>query len=341
MLYNFTRDEKIPLTPADLTVMDFQLYPDGDRVLFSAIDRQSQDAGLTDTQIFTVTTGLAASETRKTETPGRVNRILDNETYQNLQFALSPDGSTIVVQRANRKNPGADFGLWVVRDDKAPQKFETQPGGEFAIAPNSRELAIAQGQGVALLSIADGDEGKEPLQFFPQYGRIMGFTNDGGAAVMVKFNIDYTRSMVLVPNTGEPQELLKTTGSILQAQFDSTGRYLYCLLTELIEGEEYVERPYILVLDLETKQSKELLRFDRSPLDLQMSVSPDGQAILFDRLLTNPQAIRPNVPLTNSGEAIDKSELWALFPLVDIDGELAQPQPTQLPLNGFRPRWLP
>ncbi|WP_051044149.1 hypothetical protein [Baaleninema simplex] len=341
ILYNFTRDAKIVLTPADLTVMDFQLYPDGDRVLFSAIDRGNRDAGLTDTQLFTVTTGLDFDDTN-TEPPGKIDRVLDNQTYQNLQFALSPDGSTIVVQRANRKNPGADFGLWVVRDGQAPKKFEALPGGEFVIAPNSQELAIAQGQGIALISLAKGDEGNEPLQFFPQYGRIMGFTNDGNAAVMVKFNTDYTRSLFLVPSSGDPQELLNTTGSILQAQFDPSGRYLYCLLTELIEAEEYIERPYILALDLENETSRELLRFETSPIDLHMSLSPDGRAILFDRLLTDTDTNRPDVPLTDSGDAIASSQLWALFPLATADGELApQPQPERLPLDGFRPRWLP
>ncbi|MGC9505562.1 hypothetical protein [Baaleninema sp.] len=342
ILYNFTRDEKIVLTPADLTVMEFQVYPEGDRVLFSAIDRSRRDAGLTDAQLFTVTTGLNFAKGNNPDSAGKIDRILDNQTYQNLQFALSPDGSTIVVQRANRQNPGADFGLWVIRDGQAPKKFEALPGGEFVIAPNSQELAIAQGQGIALLSLAKGDEGKEPLEFFPQYGRIMGFTNDGGAAVMVKFNTDYTRSLFLVPSSGEPQELLKTTGSILQAQFDPSGRYLYCLLTELIEAEEYIEIPYILVLDLENEISRELLRFETSPLDLHMSLSPDGQAILFDRLLTDTDTARPNVPLTDSGDAIESSQLWALFPLVTAEGELAeQPQPERLPLDGFRPRWLP
>lgn len=340
VLYNFSQDKKTILTPSDLSVLSFQMYPDGDRILFSAIDRDSGPQGLTDSQIYTVTTGLDFSS-EDADAPGRVQRILDNNTYQNLQFALAPDGTTIVVQRARRDRPGSDFGLWVIRDGEDPERFPTEPGGEFVIAPNSHELAIAQGQGVALLSIEPGTEGNEPLQFFPQYGRVMGFTQDGRAAVMVKFNSDYTRSMVVVPNIGEPQEILRTSGSILDAEFDPSGRYIYALVTELLEADEYIEQPYILALDLETQDSQELVRFQRSSLDLNMSLAPDGQAILFDRLSIVPPNERPDAPLTSSGGAIETSELWILFPLVNAQGELTRPQPEQLPLDGFNPQWLP
>ena len=340
VLYNFTQDRKTILTPSDMTVMDFQMYPDGDRILFSAIDRERGRQGLTESQIYTVTTGLNFAG-NSSDSAGRIQRLVDNRTYQNLQFALAPDGTTVVVQRARRDRPGSDFGLWVIRDGQAPERFPTEPGGEFVIAPNSKELAMAQGQGVALLSIEPGTEGNEPLEFFPQYGRVMGFTQDGRAAVMVKFNTDYTRSMVVVPNIGEPQEIFRTSGSILDAEFDPTGRYIYALVTELLEADEYIEQPYILALDLETQDSKELVRFERSPMDLSMSLAPDGQAILFDRLNIISAGEGPDLPLTQSGEAVDASQLWILFPLVDSQGELTRPQPEQLPLDGFNPKWLP
>ncbi|KPQ33970.1 MAG: hypothetical protein HLUCCO16_17890 [Phormidium sp. OSCR] len=340
VLYNFSQDQKTILTPSDLSVLSFEMYPDGDRILFSALDRKADRRGLTDSQIYTVTTGLDFTS-KDPDAPGRVQRILDNEIYQNLQFALAPDGTTIVVQRARRDRPGSDFGLWVIRDGDDPERFPTEPGGEFVIAPNSKELAIAQGQGVALLSIEPGREGDEPLQFFPQYGRVMGFTQDGRAAVMVKFNTDYTRSMVVVPNLGEPQEILRTSGSILDAEFDPSGRYIYALVTELLEADEYIEQPYLLALDLETQESQELIRFEGSSPDLSMSLAPDGQAILFDRLSVVPPNERPDAPLTSSGGVIEASELWILFPLVNSQGELTRPQPEQLPLDGFNPRWLP
>ncbi len=340
VLYNFSQDQKTILTPSDLSVLSFEMYPEGDRILFSAIDRDSGTRGLTESQIYTVTTGLHFGQDTS-DSAGRIRRILDNQTYQNLQVALAPDGSTIVVQRARRDSPGRDFGLWVIREGDDPERFPTEPGGEFVIAPNSNELAIAQGQGVALLSIEPGSEGNEPLQFFPQYGRVMGFTQDGRAAVMVKFNTDYTRSMVVVPNVGEPQEILRTSGSILDAEFDPSGRYIYALVTELLEADEYIEQPYLLALDLENQDSQELIRFEGSSLDLSMSLAPDGQAILFDRLSIVPPNQRPGAPLTSSGGAIEASQLWILFPLVNAQGELSRPQPEQLPLDGFNPRWLP
>ena len=75
-----------------------------------------------------------------------------------------------------------------------------------------------------------------------------------------------------------------------------------------------------------------------------MSISPDGLGLLFDRVITSKKAqpSQVNLPRTNEGEAIATSQLW-LLPLPDTsDAEIpAQLQPEQLPLPGFRPRWLP
>ncbi|MGB6166160.1 MAG: hypothetical protein WBF52_01125, partial [Geitlerinemataceae cyanobacterium] len=96
VLYNFTQDRTSVLTPADLRVMDYKIYPNGDRILFSAVERGSQNPGLGDVQLYTVTTGISphvpGEDEPKPEPVGKIRRILDNKDYQNLKFDLSPDG---------------------------------------------------------------------------------------------------------------------------------------------------------------------------------------------------------------------------------------------------------
>ncbi|MGB3238484.1 MAG: hypothetical protein WBB29_09325 [Geitlerinemataceae cyanobacterium] len=345
VLYNFTQDRTSVLTPADLRVMDYKIYPNGDRILFSAVERGSQNPGLGDVQLYTVTTGISphvpGEDEPKPEPVGKIRRILDNKDYQNLKFDLSPDGRTIVVQRADRRNPGGSAGLWVIRDGEKPQPTPGKSGGTFLIAPNSEELAIAQGQGISILSIEDlKKDASKPLEFFPQYGNILNFTRDGSAAVMVKYNADYTRSLYLVPNQGDPQEILNTKGSILSAQFDSTGGILYCVLTDLIEGEIYKEVPYLAALNLESQKFQRLFEFKTPQPDITAHLSADGLSLIFDRLKTSNSREPTKGPRTSSGGTIVSGRLWLLLLAqtqsgeIDVSGE-------ELPLVGFLPRWLP
>ncbi|MGI0490035.1 hypothetical protein ACN4EK_31915, partial [Pantanalinema rosaneae CENA516] len=235
VLYNLTADQKLLLTPSDLVVMDYKFYPLGDRILFAAAPRTKQPQGLLEQQLYSVTTGIqitppqqldadqAERVVRPNQPPGQVERILDNTTYQNLRFDLSADGKIIVVQRVNRQDP-SDFGPWIVREGAAPQPLKGQPGGDFLITPDSDALAIAQGQGLALLPLYPD---AKPLDFLPKFGMVLSFSRDGSLAAMLKFNPDRTRSLFLVTNQGTQKELLKTNGSVLSAQFDPTRQTLY------------------------------------------------------------------------------------------------------------------
>ncbi len=361
VLYNMGTEQKTVLTPPDLQVIDYRMYPRGDRILFSAIAGGSNEKGLLDAQLYTVTTGVEpygpGEDVPRAKPAGQVRRVLDNRDYQNLQFDLSPDGKLIIVQRVNRNNPKRNSELWVARDGAKPQVLNSAPGGVFAIAPNSQELAIAQGQGVAILPLTDrsGDASK-PLGFFPEYSKVFGFTRDGSAAVMVKYNPDFTESLYLVPSQGEHRELYRSPGSILSASFDPTGRTLYCLMTDVVkekapenlrikDGSEVTkEIPYIASIDLESGKLKRLLKFAAPGLDVQLSVSPDGRSLMFDQLQTaelspNSEA-QVNRLKNSSGDSIVSGRLWLLLPLISDDPEI-EPEPKDLPIVGFLPRWLP
>jgi hypothetical protein len=196
VLADLEAQERTILTPANLMVLDFEPYPLGDRVLFSASDINDPQ-GLLNQNIYTVTTGIvpAPPEDFTTESsrpvwtrllpqknpqPGEIDLILDHQNYQNLKFDLSPDGKTIVVQRVNQQNP-ADFGPWVVLQGKAPHPLETEPGGDFLIAPDSRSLVLLQGEGTAIIDLEERPSSgpRQPLDFLPDYGRVFDITDDG------------------------------------------------------------------------------------------------------------------------------------------------------------------
>ncbi len=347
ILYNLTGQQKTILTPKDLVVGDFQPYPTSNKILFSATERVSDRSSLPLSQLYTVTTGLSPDPDSKNNPPlGRVELILDSKDYQNLKFELSADGKTIVVQRVNRKNPG-EFGLWILRsnDDRPPkaQLLQSQPGGDFLITPDSSAVAVAQGQGVAILPLQA--QATKPLDFLPKFGMVLDFAPDGTQAVMVRFNSDYTRSLFLVNNQGLQKELLRTTGSINSCLFHPVLSNLYCMLTQLIEGEIYQEQPYLAVINLNSGKQTPLIVMPEQR-DVQISLSPDGLALLLDQIVTTPAPDSPtqnNVPRTSDGEEIATSRLWLvpLFAPASVSTSPTQLQPEQLPLPGFHPRWLP
>jgi len=354
VLNNLTREEDAILTPPDLVVMNYEPYPEGDRILFSATQRDANDPFGLDQKVYTVTTGIhvaapalppgveASDRPRPQTSPqpaGVIELVLDNREYQNLKFDLAPNGEFIVAQRVNRENP-TDLGLWVVRPGKEAERVETEPGGDFLVAPDSTSVAMAQGQGMAILPL---ESGADPLDFLPKFGTVLSFASDGSAATMVKFNPDPqspTESLFLVTSQGTEKDLLTTDGSILSAQFDPTRTWLYCLITELLPGDQFVEQPILTAVNLDSGERLDLLKLPIQR-DIQMSLAPDGLGLLFDQTVTvddpnNAEALR-----SLDGKAIATSRLWFFPILSDDDGKPAPVEPQELPLRGVRPRWLP
>ena len=346
VLYNLTQERKKVLTPKDLIVMDFEPFPNGEKILFSA--RSAKNPDLLSAQLYTVTTGISSQIGTEIAAAGKVDLILDNKEYQNLKFDLSADGKIIVIQRGKRDNPG-DFALWYLstsNDNSAekptPKRLQGQPGGDFLITPDSKAVAVSQGQGTAIVSL-DGDSNK-PLDFLPQFGLVQAFSKDGSQAAMVKFNTDYTRDLFLVTNQGVQKQLLKTTGSILSCQFDPASPSLYCLVTQLISKEQYIEQPYLVSIDLKTGKQKPLLILPPAQRNVQTSLAPDGLGFLFDQVVpiaNNTTPLPANTLKTDDGEPIASSSLW-LMPMLPIaDNTNIDIKPEQLPLMGFHPHWLP
>ncbi|MDG2990771.1 hypothetical protein L3556_07485 [Candidatus Synechococcus calcipolaris G9] len=288
ILNNLTLQKKIFLTPPELRVFDFQPYPAGDRILFSATDRDNGNGF--DPQLYTASTGLYFNAPEQPKgspiEPGQIELILDNRDFQILKFDLSADGQTIVVQRVNRQNLN-ETSLWALNRRYQPRRLDQVAAGDFQIAPDNETLVIAQGQGIALSPLDGQQTTTSQLDFLPQFGMVLGFSRDGRTAALVRFNPDFSRSLFLVNNQGVSRELLQTNGSLLTAAFDPLGKFLYCVLTELTEDQDYREQPYLVLIDLEDGSVTRLLEFNQYQ-EIQISLAPDGSAIAFDRSQASP-----------------------------------------------------
>ena len=284
ILFNLTKKEKTLLTPEGQLVLDFQPYPERDRILFSAVSAEADIDRAASARLYSVTTGfdtepstgssfLSGSSESSAIIPrwqfwrrqtvaeaGKTELILDNQDYQNLNFDLSPDGKTIVMQRVKQDDP-ADFGQWVLQAGQSPRKLDTEPGGDFKIAPDSKSLLLQQGEGTAILSLepseeaSEGDttgqtaEGKALIDFLPDYGLTLDIASDGSSAALVNFNQDdpekrFTQTLFLVSNQGEEKPLLDTDGTIVSAQFNENNKLLYSLITQVVQedsDERYLE----------------------------------------------------------------------------------------------------
>lgn len=349
ILFNWTRQIKRTLTPENLIVFDFHPYPQGDKILFSAAKKNAGIDGIRTLKLYTVTTGLNQIESNPHPKITQENQavssfkpelklILDNKEYQNNRFDLSQDGNTIIVQRINRKQPD-DFGIWAINRANPPQPLKKSIGGDFLLTPDSTTLAVAKGEGIALLPLQP--EAK-PLDFLPKFGRVVSFSPDGRAAAMVNYNRDnqnlqYTRSLFYVNNQGLKKKLLNLQGSIIDCQFNPKGTNLYCLLSELKPGKEYRQQPYLAEINLKTNKTTPLLALPEYQ-DSRISVAPDGLGVLFDQVLTTDNPSDTNILMDASGQTIVTSRLWLLIPPTDRDFDH---QVEQLPFVGFHPQWIP
>ncbi|RMF24155.1 MAG: hypothetical protein D6756_07415 [Cyanobacteria bacterium J083] len=333
VVYNLTQQKKTVLTPEDLVVTDFKVYPQGNKILFAAFDRNLKQGGVDQQQIYTVTTGLGQT----TQEPiGRLKLLFDNKQYQNLEFDISSQGETIVVQRLNRTNP-LEYGLWVVSGEQPPHPLGF-PGSQFKISPDGKQVALVQREGVSQIAVAKGGGS---TQFFPGYVKVIAFSPDGQEKLLVKYNNDYSQSLVKVTTPGQEKELLKIFGETLDCQYSP--RYtekIYCLQAEI--SDRNLPSPpsgYISQIDLETGFRTKIMKLPNYQ-GVHISLSPDGIALLFDQIL----APNPNVTsdlFNEQGQQIGGARLW-LLPLPEQinkkENKILIPEEL---IPGYKGKWLP
>ena len=337
VLLNITQQKKVILTPADLVVTDYDIYPDGNKIVFSAYEPTGRTLQENSQRLYTVTTGLNFQSGTGSQKAGRLKLLLDAKDYDNLRFAVSEGGNTLIVQRKNRRNQ-TDNGLWVMIDESPPRPLGI-PGNDFFIAPDGKTVTVAQQGGILIEPLVAEAGGR---RFLPGYAKSLGFSADSSRQFLVKDNSDFTRSLYLLERNGKSQELFKTVNPIVTCELEPRQeKVMYCLKTDLITDEsgEYQEEPYLSAIDLTTGIDAPLLALPNYR-DVKMSMSADGVALLFDQVIVSnandPQAIN-----ISPNKAITDGRLW-LFTLPELDGktEISELLPEELN-PGFNPKWLP
>jgi hypothetical protein len=337
VIYNFQTRKNLTLTPENLVVTDFKIDRTNQKIIFTATDThtlKNKQPAIASQQVYSVTTGITPQTVDKTEQyqpPGTLEQILDNQEYQNIKFDLAPDGRKIVVQRVSRKKTG-DFALWLVPLDKSIPPTRLKQSGDFIITPDSNAVAASVGEsGVSIFPLETGTT--NTLDFLPKFGNVLSFAPDGTAAAMVKYNSDFTKSLFVVNDRGLDEQIFKTNGSIWDARFSPAKDIIYCLATELkTTGNNSQEEPYLTAIDLKTKK---ILMMMLLPIQqgIQMSLSPDGIALMFDQVEGGEST---NQIVQGASNGI----LW-LVPIHKNIRELATPLAAEkLPISGWHPRWL-
>lgn len=334
---NPNQHKKTILTPRDLIINQFAIYPDSRKILFSAFDPANTQGGFNQQQLFTVSTGL----NQALEPAGRIDPILTAKDYQNQAFKLSADGSTIVVLRTYRNNP-AESGLWVIANRSEPRPLGI-PGGEFILAPDGSRAVVSQEGGVGIIPLTP-EAGS--FQFLAGIEKGLRFTPDGRGVLLVKNNLDYSRSLILLQTNGSEQELFQTMAPIIDCVFEPRDpQLLYCLKVNISSPDtgsnsrEPPAEPYLSAVNLAKNTELPLLALPNYR-DVHLSMSPDGVALLFDQVVTSAPS-RLNTPTNPNNQAILDGRIWLLpLPNLQIAGNDLKILPQELN-PGFNPQWLP
>ena len=336
VLRNLTHAQTQILTPPNLTVLDFKPVPERDRILFTAVPRTDSSQDIFEQQLYSVTTGLSVNPQRHPPSaPGQMQLLLDNTDYQILNFDVAVDGGAAIVQRFARQGE-EPVSLWRLPPQGSIQQLPYTADGKFLVTPDSQSLAILLNQGVALVSMTAPDT-DQPVTFFPQFRQVLGFSQDGTAALMERQESNSTRSLFLVTNDGTEQALLTTTGYVLAAQFDAQAQQVYCLYSEYNANEGYRSDLHLSVISTQTQQVQALATL-AGQITGHISLAPDGAGLLYEELTVTDQP-HSSVVRNLVGQTITDSTLW-LLPL----SEAAEPQIERQPqaiARGIKAQWLP
>ncbi len=338
ILYDITnpqQPQKIILTPRDLTVRQFQIYPQGDRLIFTATDPTRRNA---QQNLFTVTTGINNLNTQTKILPGKIERLLENQDYDNQRVALARNGQMLVLGRQNAQNP-ADAGLWVLPQGESPRPLGLN-AEQFIVGPNGDFLAVGQEGGVGLIPL-NTEAGAS--QFLRGMDKALDFSPNGNELLLTQQNEDLSYSLLIYDLKNRTQrEILRGAYPLLTCRFDPRSQSTaYCLKEDFVqrEGEAVQSEPYLAVINLSNGQTLPLLALPNYP-EVDLTIAPDGLALLFDQVAT-ATPVSPNDLLTSSKMSIVDGRVW-LLPLPSNPNQEteADPDPQEL-TPGYAPQWMP
>ncbi len=322
-LFNLETGSTTLLTPAGLKVTQMQPSADGRFVYY-----------------FATPAGIQVQDLYRLDLEDQSSQLLlDHRGYQNLRFQVSPTGEVVVAERMPlRRDPTAavQTELWIQETGRDPfQRLEldTAVGGDFLISPDESSLLISQGQGVGIVPLHPRAAAES---FLAQFGQTLAIRPDGAFGALLRFNPDYTRSLWIVSNTGNSQEILVAEGSIGVGAFSSVAPVFYGLVNQ-IDPETYTESPRLLAIHWEEGRQTEVVRAEY-PIGLDFSLAPDGRTLAYALLEPFQGLPDPLAPLSRSGQAIAASQVW----LLDVEDGLPIPSSRRrLPLGSSMLAWIP
>ena len=332
IIYNQTQNITEILTPQDLWVVNFAMYPEGDKAVISAFDPTQ---GFDEQKIYTVTTGLNFEDRDIINPLGKIRLLLDSKNYENIKFKLSKNGKTLIVERKSRQNP-TDHSLWAIFENQEPKPLGIL-GQDFKLSPDGNTIVISLAEGISLRPLTT--EGEQV--FYSGYSQFLAFSHDGSKKLMEKVNANYTRSLILIDDEGKEKELAMSLTPFIDCQFEPRKEeIIYCAKTEITEKDGiYVEKPILAMMKLKNPKFFPLISLPNDP-NFIMSLSPDGTYLAFDQVKSATDNSNVN-GINEKGKAIALGKLW-LFPVPKVSPE-DEPikQPPQEYDIGYHPQWLP
>lgn len=316
MLVNLEVNRQILLTAPGLKVTQFYPTRDQETVYYLGTTSTVQKQDLYQLSLSTQTS----------------TRVLDHQTYQNLRLQVSPSGEVAIVERIDPQDP-TGTQLWFRQGDRGAFRrleLDTQLAGDFLITPDDSGLLMSQGQGISILSLQGEMEAES---FLAQFGQALAIKGDGSEAAMVRFNPDYSRSLWIVSNTGDSQELLTTEGSFLAGEFAPAEPIFYTLVTQR-DPDDFTESPQLMALNWQTGEQQTLIRAP-FPLELDFSLAPDGRSLIYSVLKPSRGVPDPQAPIGPTGQSIAEGQLWWL----DLEQPEALAEPLQI--SGAGVIWVP
>lgn len=337
ILYNLTQQAKSVLTPADLIVLDFDVYPDGDRLLFAAIPRGANNIQVGDQKLYTITTGLNFKPAHTTAPPaGQIRQILDATDYQNGKFQLAANGQRIIIQRTNRENP-RDRSLWAIEGQAEPRPLGV-PADDFLLAPNAAVVAVTQQNKLSLVPLTRNGGAIQAKEAFT---KLLAFSPDQTQQLALQ-ETNGSRSLYILDQTGEERLLLQSSTPIVDCHYEPRrAELLYCLKIDQHQSlGQPVQEPFLSVINLESGNETPLLALPNYQ-DVRLSVAADGLALLFDQVVI--AAPTPTADLfTDAGLAVEGGRLWLLaLPELEAKPQNLQPVPPEALMPGYKPQWIP
>ena len=325
---NFESKQQQQLTPNNQVVLKFSPHPNGSKAYYFAFRPEDKTSLLEQDYQSLYEVNFAQSDKASSQF------IADFKQWSNIDFALSPDGNNLLIQRL-KKDSTPEFGLWLLNTNKSNLDWQpfyySQLSGAVSFTPDSGALAGIDSGGLVIAPLPTEQKKKPQPEFITGYAQFFDFSADGQSALVSRYDAAFRSELVILRTSGQIQKIITTEATLSRAQFDPLRQYAYVILLfepKQVEGRQHYQ---LVRFDLKTGKQKELWnQMDRNLIAFDLS--PDGKYILAEHTKSVPL----KSTLRRSLERVGGSELDSTVVLLDRDGKLI---PGFAPRPGTAPQW--